>query len=400
MRRRACGGDGQAAPLACCECISFKEVSDMSEGNLSDADRILHNDEPTRERRAAPSPRPVDGAPAEAGGGHGGALRWGIIVIVVLVIVFLGLGIWWSLQPPKFDVAGNTQGRTGEQGRQVPGSATVASAIEVGETLLGKPGGYLRNDVTPPGILMDNMPSWEYGLLTELRDSVRSLRNDFSRSQTQSIENEDLKTADSKFNFDAESWILPSAEEEYREGVAALQRYLNALASGDPRARFYARADNLRAYLMVVEKRLGSYGQRLSASVGDEELLAGLGVGDSAEASAESGADVTQPQGLQPTPWTEIDNVFFEARGYAWALLHMMKALAVDFAPVLQQKNAEVSMQQIIRDLEYATMRKWSPMVLNGHGFGLLANHSLVLASYMSRANAAVLDLRVLMERG
>jgi hypothetical protein len=39
-------------------------------------------------------------------------------------------------------------------------------------------------------------------------------------------------------------------------------------------------------------------------------------------------------------------------------------------------------------------------VVLNGHGFGVLANHSLVLASYMSRANAAVLDLRVLMERG
>jgi hypothetical protein len=45
-------------------------------------------------------------------------------------------------------------------------------------------------------------------------------------------------------------------------------------------------------------------------------------------------------------------------------------------------------------------MRKWSPIVLNGHGFGVLANHSLVLASYIARANAAVLDLRVLLERG
>ena len=29
-----------------------------------------------------------------------------------------------------------------------------------------------------------------------------------------------------------------------------------------------------------------------------------------------------------------------------------------------------------------------SPMILNGSGFGLMANHSLVMASYISRANA------------
>ncbi|RUA22906.1 DUF2333 family protein [Billgrantia gudaonensis] len=28
------------------------------------------------------------------------------------------------------------------------------------ETLLDKPGGYLRNDVAPPGVWLDNMPAW------------------------------------------------------------------------------------------------------------------------------------------------------------------------------------------------------------------------------------------------
>jgi hypothetical protein len=37
---------------------------------------------------------------------------------------------------------------------------------------------------------------------------------------------------------------------------------------------------------------------------------------------------------------------------------------------------------------------------MNGSGFGLFANHSLVMASYISRANAAVIDLRNLLERG
>ena len=326
--------------------------------------------------------------------GGPGAVKVGLIVIVLAALVLAGLGLWWSMQPHKFDVAENAKDILGELGQDAdaksapPGTATVAAAVQVAQTLLDKPGGYLQNDMTPPGILMDNMPSWEYGVLTELRDSVRALRNDFSRSQTQSIENEELKQADSEFNFDSEAWVLPSAENEYRQGVEALKEYLSELAGGrDPNARFFARADNLAAYLAVVEKRLGSYGQRLAASVGDAELTAALGGGQPVPV-------------MDRTPWNEIDDVFYEARGYSWALLHMLKALALDFGGVLQDKNAEVSMQQVIRDLEQATVRKWSPIVLNGHGFGTLANHSLVLASYMARANAAVLDLRALLQRG
>ena len=38
-----------------------------------------------------------------------------------------------------------------------------------------------------------------------------------------------------------------------------------------------------------------------------------------------------------------------------------------------------------------------SPIVLNGGGYGLTANHSLVLASYLSRAQAGVIELRALL---
>ncbi len=41
-----------------------------------------------------------------------------------------------------------------------------------------------------------------------------------------------------------------------------------------------------------------------------------------------------------------------------------------------------------------------SPVVLNGEGYGIFANHSLVMASYISRANAGVIDLRDLLEQG
>ena len=67
---------------------------------------------------------------------------------------------------------------------------------------------------------------------------------------------------------------------------------------------------------------------------------------------------------------------------------------------VLAKKNATVSLRQIIRELESAQAPVWSPVILNGSGFGLWANHSLVMASYISRANAALIDLRELLAQG
>ena len=103
---------------------------------------------------------------------------------------------------------------------------------------------------------------------------------------------------------------------------------------------------------------------------------------------------------LVKTPWLEIDDVFYEARGTSWALIHFLKAAEVDFRDVLEKKNALVSLRQIIRELEATQDTVYSPMILNGGGFGFLANHSLVMASYISRANAAIIDLRELLAQG
>jgi hypothetical protein len=100
------------------------------------------------------------------------------------------------------------------------------------------------------------------------------------------------------------------------------------------------------------------------------------------------------------TPWLEIDDVFYEARGTAWALLLFLRAAQFDFERTLEDKNAIVSLRQIIRELEEGLGPIRSPMILNGQGFGLFPNHSLVLGSYLSRAHSAVADLRELLEQG
>jgi hypothetical protein len=320
----------------------------------------------------------------------------GLFAVTYLVIVIV-LGIFWSRSPNTFDVEENALLMAGgDQSEVVPGYVTTATAIRIAETLLDKPGGYLTNDMTPPGIYLDNIPNWEFGVLTELRDLVRSMRNDFSRSQTQSIEDEDLQIADPQFSFDSDSWILPSTESAYRKGVDSLDRYLNRLADDNARdAQFFTRADNLRDYLAVVEKRLGSLAQRLAASAGEKRFNIDL-AGDPNASKSTATPDQAQAQ----TPWLEIDDVFFEARGYSWALLHTLSALEIDFADVLDGKNARVSLRQIIRELENTQSTIWSPIIQNGTGFGPMANHSLIMASYVSRANAAIIDLRNLLAQG
>ena len=168
----------------------------------------------------------------------------------------------------------------------------------------------------------------------------------------------------------------------------------NVSEKNDPNgAQFFARADSLADYLDVVSSRLGSLSQRLSASVGQLRLEGDAPVDPTADPAK------GKPQIVQ-TPWSQIDDVFYESRGYTWALLEQLKAIQVDFAPILERKNAVVSLKQIIRELEESQKPVRSPIILNGSPFGFFANHSLVMANYVSRANAAVIDLKSLLNRG
>jgi hypothetical protein len=317
--------------------------------------------------------------------------------LIALLLFLLLLGWYWSQEPEAFDVDEITRLHAPENSSNITvGSATTATTIHLVETLLDKRGGYLSNDVMPPSIWLDNLPNWEYGVLIQVRDITRSMRNDFSRSQSQSVEDKDLIVAEPQFNFDNSSWLFPPTESEYRQGLKALERYLERLQNpGSPDAQFYARADNLSDWLGQVEKRLGSLSQRLSASVGQTRINTDL-AGDSA---AQQSTRAARELDIK-TPWSEIDDVFYEARGAAWALMHLLRAVEKDFDGILRKKNALISLRQIERELEATQQTLWSPMIMNGSGFGMFANHSLVMASYISRANAAVIDLRQLLQQG
>jgi hypothetical protein len=299
-----------------------------------------------------------------------GNARWwraGAMLLLVLLVVDLALGIYWSRAPALRPVQPAPEA--------VVGDTTTAALIAVASTLLDKPGGYLSNDILPHRLWLDNMPNWELGVLVQVRDMTRVMRRTLTRSPGHNEEDRDLMRAEPQFNFDHASWAIPATEREYRRGIEALERYRDRLQHGE--ARFHARPETLNAWLADVNKRLTAMSQQLSQSVGKDPLAEG-----------EPSAPVAR------TPWREVDDVFYQARGSCWALIHLLRAAEHDFAEVLEKKNAQASLQRIIRELEETQRTLWSPMVLNGSGFGVLANHSLVMANYISRANAALLDLR------
>ena len=314
----------------------------------------------------------------------------GMLLVALLLIIGLvmsGVAIYVSIEPRLFPAP---------KSNNIVGYSTTQTVIEMTEVLLHKRGGFMSNDILPPFALLDNMPAWEKGVLVQLRDMSRALRKDIARSQSQSTEDVDLAKAEPYYHLGMTHYMFPASEDEYRLAMGSIKKYQKRLLDTDqPSAQFYARADNLRNWLQDVETRLGSMSQRLSASVyATRENL------DYSDAGAAVQSAPSSSTFKVKTPWYKIDDVFFEARGTAWALAQLLKAIKVDFHGILEKKNAVASVDQIIRELEATQDMVMSPIILNGSGFGLFANHSLVMANYISRANAAIIDLRALMEQG
>lgn len=288
--------------------------------------------------------------------------RWWPRLLLLAVLATILLCAWWSRQPEAPDVAQVTAGL----GRQaaVPGAVSVATVIDTVRVLLEKPGGFTANDALPPGVLLDDMPAFENGALQAVRDYLLALRRDFSRAETQFVEDPDLVRAESRLLFDSSSWLVPPAEGEYQDGMQVLARYLARLVDApQPGARFHPRADNFARWLSDVGQRLDRYGRDLVAS----------GTGNAA--------------------WSDIDNGFFAARGYCWALRVQLLAAEHDFAPVLAPEDRQL-LADAVRALDGTQSGLSSPVILNGSEYGLLANHSLVLAGHVTRAAVALGALR------
>jgi hypothetical protein len=329
----------------------------------------------------------------------------GLAILIVTVCMYI------SRIPPVFDVDARARVRAMEMGhidadstRRLPtGYTTVATTIELAEWLLDpRRGGYLSNDRFSPAIFVDNICNFEYGMVIQLRDFVHSLRQDFSRSRAQSLEREELIEAEARFNFNHNSWIIPSTESQYREGIKFLETYLEAIANSGPESRtFVARQDQLEGWLRRQQFRLGSFGFRMRQNATTYQFNPFLDRSDILREVGEEGEGfLDQYDPDRTTPWRMRDDEFYEIRGSVYVMYHTMLALRTDYESILNDFNGMGLMNRILSELYAASTPMVSPVVLNGSEYGFVHNHSLTMAAHVTKAHLAIQDLRILLRGG
>ena len=155
-------------------------------------------------------------------------ILWGFgVLALAVVIILIILGAWWGSEPGQFNIQDAALERAKETNTsEIPVGYTYTNTLaHIAEVLLHKSGGYITNDVAPPGVFLDNVSNWEYGALVMLRDATTALRNHFARDQSQSAEDPDLAIAEPYFYYEHNSWALPSTEAEYQKGIDACLLY-------------------------------------------------------------------------------------------------------------------------------------------------------------------------------
>lgn len=278
--------------------------------------------------------------------------RWLPQLLLSLSLVLLVLGGWWSREPPapELPAAGDAA--------VVPGATATTMLVATLRALLDKPGGLLANDVLPPGAWLDDVPSFEAGALDASRTFLAALLHDFSRRQA--VEDPDLLRAEPRLQFDIHNWRVPAAEDEYADAIVAIEAYQARLRATPPAALFELRGDTLARWL--------------------DAVIAGLDARDRLLAAAPS------------LPATQVDDHFFSARGYCWALQVQLRALRREYALLTPKHDAAFA--AAVQALDGTLLPVKSPVVLNGGEYGMLANHSLVLAGHVGRSVAALRELR------
>ena len=277
-----------------------------------------------------------------------------LLAIAWCVVAFLQSGI---PDAPKVTVRENAPA----------GSLTVETIARSMETQLNGFGGCLpKNLWITPDWFLDNLPNFHLGVLQTERHASRVLRDNLSRLRTSDAVHREADAAYSAFANDPSRWAFPSAEGAFGRGVDSLRRFEKELGTT---ANFYPRADNLVQLLEPLVSELGAVNTvLLDASKNDK------------------------------VPWRRIDDNFYNAQGVGWGVLELMRAVKVDFARVLEDKNAVEIMDQIVASLEES---QFDPLIVtNGSKGGVLANHSSNLKAYLDDARQKMGSLITILKQG
>src|SRR5215475_11212326 len=169
------------------------------------------------------------------------AQRGNAAVVVLLVVAVLGMSIPLVLhvtQKAHNRLPVEVLAEYPPERPFVPGEIYASTVAAIMDHELRDGSGWRPNDflLWGPEVMADNNANRQRGIILAVRESVRVLKDHLTKvSSTEYDPN--LVTADSAFRNDENRFMLPSAESRFRDGVAALRRYIEGLRSTPPRSK-------------------------------------------------------------------------------------------------------------------------------------------------------------------
>jgi hypothetical protein len=247
---------------------------------------------------------------------------------------------------------------------------------------------WLPNDYFWPTAILDNIPSFQIGVLEVVRYNLRVLRDNLTRMRTTDRLDPFAEAAFTAVSNDPYKWWFPSAESKWKQGFQTLNAFYPNLIAG--KSRFLPRADNLIELLSQYVSLMGGVNTRLVNAPRDIRETVSL----EGDKTGQSGPGTLAIE----IPWFQIDDNFFYAQGVAYALYESFKAIEVDFDEVLRDKNSVPLVRKI---LELLKRCEFEPLiVLNGDPDSLFANHSLNLSGVFNDARQKMSSLIIALMQG
>ena len=217
-----------------------------------------------------------------------------------------------------------------------------------------------------PAYVLDNMPNFQIGIITAVKDVAGTLRYFKNNTETQ---NKDIKEAYKKLNYAPNIWIMsrkgkfnlaPSSNSQYRKAANELRKFMrDGIYKPD--------VNDLRMLL----KKIGAKLQKLTLD-----------------------SESQQQENLSKWYDGQADDLFYNHKGYAFALWQISKTLGRDYKEIILANDLYEDWVRMETSLKKAA--EFSPLIIrNGKVDSIMApNHLMMQNYYLLRAISAAEKIR------
>lgn len=223
-----------------------------------------------------------------------------------------------------------------------------------------------------PGSLLTRMPAFQRGIIASVARFTIELSDQIGRARGSSQADPDLQKATGLLNYSPQVWLwdlsvswfpTASSTKQFKEGVDSLIRYNERLKAGH--AVYERRADNLLETLNRIASDLGSASAAIDTRIDDGSTL---GLGRNAE-------------------------LFYNTKGRLYANYLLLKALEVDFANVIQEKQLQTTWTLMLDSLKDG-MELNNFLILNADPDSqFFPNHLAAQGFYLMRARTQMREV-------